>query len=286
MTNKESLKTIEIGLDKVIKNVTFRVLRYAGGGDNPVFRDYEIPVIRGMTVLEGLIYIKENLDATISMRYSCRMGVCGSCGMLINGKPALACQTQILDLDVDTVKLEPLPNYPNTKDLVPDLDSLFEKHRAIKPYIIRDNPQELESPTREFLQSPEELEEYLQFSYCIKCGICLSVCPTVSTDPNFLGPQALGQTARFMLDTRDSKLDERCDIVDSAHGVWRCHFAGACTEFCPKGVDPAMGAQLVKQLVVLRKVFGGKRKKPAPIVPEPTGAVKREGIPAPPPKTV
>lgn len=286
MSNKESLRTIEIGMDKVIKNVTFRVFRYSGSGESPLYRDYEIPVIRGMTVLEGLIYIKENLDATISMRYSCRMGVCGSCGMIINGKPALACQTQILDLDLDTIKLEPLPNYPVVKDLIPDLSSLFEKHRAVSPYILRDDQREMDHPTLEFYQSPEELEDYIQFSYCIKCGICLSVCPTVSTDPNFLGPQALAQAARFMIDTRDSGLDQRCDLVDSAHGVWRCHFAGACTEFCPKGVDPAMGAQIVKKTVILRKILRGKQKEPSPVISEPTGAVKREGIPTPPPKSV
>ncbi len=285
MSRTRSLSDIDIQMDKVIREVTFRILRYNGTGEPPTERDYTVPVKRGMTVLDGLLYIKENLDGSVSFRYSCRMGVCGSCGMIINGKPALACQTQILDLDRDVITLRPMDNYPNIKDLVPDLTNLFEKHRRIKPYIIRPDRQELDHPTREYAQSPEELEAFLQFTYCIKCGLCLSACPTVATDPQFIGPQALGQLARYMIDNRDANFDERCDLVDDVHGVWRCHFAGACTEVCPKGVDPALGAQLVKHYILKHHWFGMK-KKVTQLIPETVSGTRREGIPESPPRTV
>ena len=264
------------------RTIIFKVLRYDPDKDKkPYYDEFEIPLTSGMTVLDGLLYIKENLDNTLAYRASCRMGVCGSCGMMINNFPKLACQTQVKDLKSKTIKIAPLPNYPQIRDLVPNLDPLFEKHRLIKPYIMRRD--ETETPSQEYLQSPDELEAYLQFSYCIKCGMCLAACPTVASDPRFLGPQAITTAYRYTVDTRDNGSQERVEIVDNSHGVWRCHFAGACTDACPKGVDPALALQLLKKLILFKTY---KRKRLA-ITAFPVKEIKpRPGIPKAPEPTV
>lgn len=270
-----------------VKEVTFRVYRA-----NPAlkkksfFQNYTIPVSRGMTVLDGLTYIKENLDGSLSYRASCRMGVCGSCGMFINGFPHLACHTQITELKAEVLEVRPLPNYPVIKDLIVDLAPLFKKHQVIKPYIIRPDQAEVENPTGEFLQNPAELEKYLQFAYCLKCGLCLAACPTAATDPEFLGPQALGQAYRYEADNRDGAGKERVEIVNNSHGVWRCHFAGACSQACPKGVDPALAIQLLKRQLVLRTLGLGRKKRVAPVAPPVEGATPRPGVPQAPEPSV
>jgi len=265
-----------------VKTVKIKVLRYDPERDRrPHYRSYDVPVPRGMTVLDALIWIRDELDGSLAYRASCRMGICGSCGMLIDKRPRLACQTQVLELGGDVVEVEPLPNFPNIKDLVPDLEPLFEKHKAIKPYLIREDRKEQESPIGEYLQSPEELEEYLQLSYCIKCGMCLSACPTVATDPLFLGPQALAGAYRYSADSRDEGFLERLSVIDTNQGPWRCHFAGACTQACPKGVDPALAIQLLKRRMIAYRLGFGRRRKGAPLSP----LHPRPGIPKPPKRT-
>ena len=268
------------------REITFRVRRYDPEKDAaPRWEEHRLQVAEGMTVLEVLHAIKSGQDATLSWRSSCRMGICGSCGMYINGLPRLACQTQVLHLKSDVVSVAPLPNYPNVKDLVPDLQPLIEKHAAIKPFVILADAAEAEAPTGEYLQSPRERQAYSQFTICIKCGLCLAACPTVATDPLFLGPQALAQAFRYTTDNRDSGLHERLPALDAFHAPYQCHLAGACTEACPKGVDPALGVQLLKRTLVLNRL-GLRRKKPAarvaPLTSEPVPGEKY----APPPRTV
>ncbi len=279
-------KNLESKFETHLKDVTFKVLRYSGEGDSTKFEEYKVPVIGGMTVLEGLIYIKENLDNTLSWRASCRMGICGSCGMFINNFPMLACQTQIMDLNSDVIEIKPMPNYPIIKDLVPDLTKLIEKHKSIKPYILRKDsaPEEIDG---EFYQSVEELERYEQFTFCIKCGICLAACPTVATAEEFTGPQALAQAYRYSVDTRDQGFDERKEVVDNPLGVFRCHFAGSCSEACPKGVDPALAIQLLKKTIVKDSLFGKKLVHDTKILPiKQENPKKRDNIPPAPPKSV
>jgi len=272
---------------EVLKTVTFRVFRFNPEKDKkPHFDTFQVPVIRGMTILDGLMYIKENLDNTLSYRKSCRMGVCGSCGMFVNGFPELSCQVQILHLNADVLEIRPLPNYPTIRDLVADYTPMFEKHEAIKPYVIRGDEKELFDPSGEFAQSPEELEAYLQFSYCLKCGLCLAACPTVSTDDKFLGPQALAQAYRYIIDNRDDGYRERLEVLDTPHGPWRCHFPGACSEACPKGVDPAFAIQLLKREIVARKLRLRKPHRVAQLAPKPEKAEPRPGIPKAPEPTV
>jgi succinate dehydrogenase / fumarate reductase iron-sulfur subunit len=282
-----SEETKNISEKRYGKPVIFKILRYDPDKDQkPYFRTYEFPLERGMTVLDGLMHIKENQDSSLSYRKSCRMGICGSCAMYINGLPQLSCQTQIADLDRDVVVVRPLPNFPILRDLVPDLDLLFKKLWEIKPYIIRSDAQEMDRPTGEFAQTPEELERYIQFSYCIKCGACISACPTVSTDDQFIGPQAAAQAYRYIVDTRDNGFTSRQDAIDKKHGIWRCHFPGACSEACPKGVDPAFAIQLLKRGIITTRYGLKKPHAPASLAVQPRDVKPRPDIPKPPEPTV
>ena len=269
------------------RDITFRLRRFDPETDSgPHWDTYSLNVHEGMTVLEALHQIKAEQEPTLAWRSSCRMGVCGSCGMFINELPMLACQTQVLHLNSDVVTVAPLPNYPNVKDLVPDLQPLIEKHAAVKPFIIQPNTTEVDEPSGEFLQSAEEREAFSQFTYCIKCGLCLAACPTVATDPLFLGPQALAQAYRYTVDNRDCGLQERLEAIDAFHGPYQCHMAGACSQACPKGVDPAFGIQLLKRTLVLDSIGFGKKKSSVAEVSPLADVVKAIEEFAPPPRTV
>jgi len=233
--------------------VRLRVQRFDPLTDEkPRMVDYDIPKREGMTVLDALLYARDYLDHSIALRFSCRQASCGSCGMKINERPRLACYTQVEELG-EKVVAQPMDNFAIIRDLVTDLESFFSKHRGIMPYVIRSDSHETDHPSGEYLMKPHELEKILQFTYCIKCGLCTSSCPTVGTDSLFPGPQALAQAYRYLSDDRDEAGKRRLEALDTAHGVWRCHFAGSCSSVCPKGVDPALGIQLLK-----RHVLGGK----------------------------
>ncbi len=280
-------KNTKVNQDYVGKEVEFRVLRYDPDKDiAPYIQSFKLKLEHGMTVLDALMRIKETQDPSLSYRKSCRMGICGSCAMMVNGFPKLTCQTQVSEYDLDkTIDVRPLANYPILRDLVPDLRNFMRMHEGIKPYIIRRDNEELDKFIGEFAQSPEELERYLQFTYCIKCGACLAACPTNATDENFTGPQALAAAYRYVADSRDEGLEERLVALDEPNGIWRCHYAGACSEACPKGVDPSLGIQLLKREIFNHRLLG-KKKRPAPFAETPEGVERREDIPQAPEKTV
>jgi len=229
-------------------SVILRVYRSNNAnGDSARFDKFEVPTQRWTTVLDALLYAKAYKDTGIGIRYSCRMASCGSCGMKINGRPRLACYTNVSELESDVISCEPLPNFPLIRDLVTDFSQFFSHHKSVQPYILNQNADLPDSrELSEFIQSPREVDEYMQFSYCIKCGLCYSACPTVATDIKFPGPQALAQAYRYSADTRDNGSREDLKTIDDKHGIWRCHFAGSCSNVCPKGVDPALGIQLLR----------------------------------------
>ncbi len=271
----------------IIKTVTYEVLRYdPAKGQPPFLQQFSVPVTKGMTVLDGLTWIKEHKDSSLSWRSSCRMGVCGSCGMFINGLPRLACNNQIVHLHSDRVVVKPLPNFEMIKDLVPDLESLFRKHRSVTPHLIRRDAAEQDLPTGEYFQSQQELVNYLQFAYCIKCGLCLSACPTVATSDQYTGPQALTQGWRYLSDSRDEDANQRAEELYSNHGVYRCHFAGACSQVCPKGVDPALAIQMLKKEAFLKAFKKGKQKQGTALAPPVQNWVPKADIPKAPAPTI
>jgi succinate dehydrogenase / fumarate reductase iron-sulfur subunit len=260
--------------------ITFKVQRYDPENDGIAhFQEFIVPSSRYMTVLDGLLYIKENLDSSLAFRTSCRMAICGSCGMLINNYPHLACHTQIEEFHSDILTIKPLPNLPIIKDLVVDLIPLINTHKSIKPYILRQDAGEMGNPTAEYAQEPHVLDAFLQFTHCIKCGICISACPTSASDRLFLGPQALSQCYRYCADNRDGGEEERFPMVDVDHGVWHCHLAGACSEACPKGVDPALAIQLLKRRMISRAVALCKKQQPSTTVTSPAATKPKLAFP-------
>ena len=268
--------------------VIFHIRRYDPESDlDPAWKEYRVPVTSGMTILDGLHYIKEHLDSSLAWRFSCRMGVCGSCAMLISGMARLACHTQILDVSRTAVTLAPLPNYDIVKDLVPDLAPMFDHHASLKPWLIREDRDEILNPSGEYRQTPEELEAYIQFANCIKCGACLAACPTVATDPAYPGPMPLAQGYRYCVDSRDGGLEDRRDVLESPHGLYRCHYAGECSRVCPKGVDPARAIQLMKRNLVFSYLRLIHRREASVLLTGPAPGVERGAeIPEAPPFTV
>ncbi|MFB5608884.1 MAG: succinate dehydrogenase/fumarate reductase iron-sulfur subunit [Nitrosarchaeum sp.] len=246
MAQSPSLAEANTPSNSTLKSITLRIARYNPEHDRgKKFMEFTISYERWTTVLEAILDVKQHFDHSIAVRYSCRQATCGSCGMIINGKPRLACFTKISELNSNVVTVEPMNNFPIIRDLAVKFERLFDTHHKVKPYLIRDDT-EITGNAKEFLQSPEELEQYIQFSNCIKCGLCNSACPTMATDSSFVGPQALAQAYRYVADSRDKGKNDRLKIIDDSHGIWRCHFAGSCSQVCPKGVDPAMGIQLLR----------------------------------------
>lgn len=250
------------------KLVTIRVKRWSPTKGRVEWSEYQVETYRGMTVLDALLKVKSEKDHTLSMRYSCRMGVCGSCGMVINGVPRLACQTQIAEVASESnpvITVEPLYNHSVIRDLATDFNQFFKKHASVKPYLIRRDVEEREGPTGEYILKPDELEGIYQFSLCISCGLCYSACPVAASDPEYIGPQALSQAFRFIADPRDEDPHSRIAVVDSEHGCHRCHFAATCSAVCPKAVDPALAIQKLRSIVFKHRLglWRKKTSKPA-----------------------
>ncbi|MBI2858024.1 MAG: succinate dehydrogenase iron-sulfur subunit [Chloroflexi bacterium] len=232
-------------------NVTFKVFRFNPETDKePHVDTFSVPKKEGMTVLEGLLYILDNLDPTLSFRFACREGVCGSCAMFVNGKYKLACQTQISTLKTDTIEVQPLPNFPLIKDLVVDLTSFFEKLEKVMPYLKTTT----QPPEKERLQSPRERKKIGEAIDCVLCAACQSACPQSWTNKDFLGPAVLLKSYRFLADSRDEAGADRLKLVSGEDGVWRCHSAFNCVEACPKSVNQAEAISALKRKAAVRKL--------------------------------
>jgi len=230
--------------------IQVEILRYSPETDQePVWQSYPVPFDSSTSVLEGLTYIKDHLDGSLSFRWSCRMAVCGSCGMQINGEPKLACHTFLREFYPHKVRIEALANFPIERDLVVVMDDFIEKLETIKPYVIREEEKPLEEG--EYLQTPAEQVPYMQYSQCINCMLCYAACPQYALNEAFIGPAALALTHRYNMDNRDQGVDQRMEVLNMEEGVWGCTAVGACSEVCPKGVHPAAAIQQSKILGTL-----------------------------------
>lgn len=231
--------------------VRFRVHRYDAENDvTPRYEVYTVDVESDMTVLDCLHQIKWYQDGTLSFRRSCRSAICGSCGMLINGRNRLACNTRVIDLQSSEVSVGPLPGFPVLRDLVVDWDPFFAKDAAMKPYLINDTP----PPEKERRQLPDEYNKIDNATLCIQCGCCSSACPVVWSNGQYYGPAALTRAYRFIFDTRDTATKERTDIANSEEGTWRCHTIFNCTTDCPKGVLNTQNITALRRKVMLNKL--------------------------------
>jgi fumarate reductase iron-sulfur subunit len=237
--------------------ITLEVARYGPEDDSDIhFQRYEVPCPKEWVVLDGLNYVKDKLDGTLAYRWSCRMGVCGSCGMNVNGEPKLTCATFLADYAPGPVRVEPMTNFPLIRDLVVEIGDFMRKLREVKPWIVRGEAKPLSAG--EYLQTPRELEEYKQYSMCINCLLCYAACPIYALEPDFIGPAAIALAQRYNLDGRDEGASERLDILSQHEGIWGCTFVGECSEVCPKDVDPAGAIQRYKlsaALASLKRFF-------------------------------
>ncbi len=227
------------------ETIALEVLRYNPETDSePRFQSYSVPYRDDWVVLDALTHIKDQLDATLSFRWSCHMAVCGSCGVMINGEPKLGCHAFLRDYKNGVVTIEPLDHFPIERDLVIVMDDFMAKLSSVKPYLIADATKP--PGEGEHLQTPAELKLFQQFTQCINCLLCYAACPQYALNRGFVGPAALALAQRYNLDSRDGGKDERAEVVASNEGVWECSFVGACSEVCPKGVDPAAAIQQSK----------------------------------------
>ena len=212
--------------------------------EEPVWQSYEVPYREEWMILDALNYIKDELDGSLSYRWACRMGVCGSCGMTVNGEPVLTCATYLSGLGPGPVRIEPLKGFPVIRDLVGDIQDFVNKLKSVKAWIIREEEKPLSEG--EHLQTPQELDEYKQYSMCINCMLCYSACPIYALDPEFIGPAAIALAQRYNLDSRDQGAEQRMDVLSQHDGIWCCTFVGECSVVCPKDVDPAGAIQRYK----------------------------------------
>jgi len=210
------------------------------------FDDFHVPYERGMTVLDALIYARDEYDSSLTFRHSCQMAVCGSDGLFINGRQRLGCQTQITDLD-EPVRVEPLPHQPVVKDLVVDMDHFYERMESVEPYF---QPDDLpDGELEEQRQSPENREKIKMASRCIQCGCCTSSCNPSQTDDEYIGPAAIINGYRFYMDEREGQdaRERRLPLLDKEHGVWQCHTQFSCTDVCPKDIPITEEIQEMKR---------------------------------------
>lgn len=215
-----------------------RILRYQPGVDAaPAFGTFWVENAENLSVLEALQSIKDTLDGSLAFRWSCRMAVCGSCGMMINGAPKLACSTFLRDLPPGPVTVEPLNNFPIERDLVISVGGFVKKIESIYPYIIPKEPRTIAQGP--YLQTPAQLAAYESFSDCINCMLCYAACPQFGENPDFIGPGAMALLQRYNGDSRDAGRQKRLDAIHGEDGVWSCTAVGICSEVCPKSVDPA-----------------------------------------------
>jgi fumarate reductase iron-sulfur subunit len=220
------------------RKIVLEVLRYTPGQSTaPTLQQYPIEFTDDMSVLQGLQQVKDFVDGSLTFRWSCRMAICGSCGMMIDGAPKLACRAFLRDFLPGPLRIEPLEHFPIERDLVVDISDFVDKLGRITPWIEPREPRSLAQG--EYLQTPAQLERFESFSHCINCMLCYAACPQYGLDSSFLGPAATALLHRYNSDSRDGAKAKRMELVNSEEGVWACTAVGYCSEVCPKAVDPA-----------------------------------------------
>jgi succinate dehydrogenase / fumarate reductase iron-sulfur subunit len=240
-------------------------------GSGPRMQSYQVDVEPTDRVLDALMEVQRNVDGTLALRKSCAHGVCGSDAMVINGTSRLACKTLVRDVadkEGATIEIRPARHMERQRDLMVDQHTFFAKFRMMKPYLI---PKEEAPVTREYLQSPEDRALIDDATKCINCGSCYSACPVLDTNPNYIGPAAIVQAARFVFDTRDQGLAPRLEALDSPDGVWSCENHFDCTRVCPRGIKVTKLINLTKKAIEKYRAErgekcndGGKPHNPVP----------------------
>jgi succinate dehydrogenase / fumarate reductase iron-sulfur subunit len=229
----------------------FRIYRYdPESGNSPAMQEFEIDMqAEGKMLLDALVAIKAQ-DESLSLRRSCREGVCGSDAVNVNGKNRLACITPLLELR-EPIEVRPLPGLPVIRDLVVDMEPFFRQYKSVRPWLINDDPE----PEVERLQSPQDRAELDGLYECILCACCTTSCPSFWWNPDkFVGPAGLLQAYRFIADSRDQATNDRLDNLEDPYRLYRCHGIMNCVDACPKGLNPTSAIGKIRSLLVRRKV--------------------------------
>jgi succinate dehydrogenase iron-sulfur subunit len=223
-----------------------KVRRYQPeSGEGPYWQRYDVDLDPTLSVLDGLLQIRDREDGTLVVRCSCRAAICGSCGVKVNGESTLACKTRLSDAHEyanrrnggeEPIVVEPMGNMRVIKDLVTDMEEThWTKIRRVTPWLLPEG----DPPEREYVVPPESMIDVTQSMACIQCGACVSACLSMEADPEFIGPAALAKAYRFVGDPRDAQHEERLyDLAQDAHGIYDCTHCFGCIDACPKGVAP------------------------------------------------
>jgi len=229
------------------ETIQIEVFRYRPDQEDvPSSQTYTVPFREDWVILDALNFIKDEQDGTLSYRWSCRMGVCGSCGVMVDGVPKLTCGTFLKEFYPRKIRIEPLEGFPVERDLIIFMDDFMKKLQSVRPWLIRNEGEEKPIEEGEYLQTPAELYAYKQYSMCINCMLCYAACPIVALEPSFIGPAAIALAQRYNMDSRDQGRDQRQEVIMEHDGIWECTFVGECSVVCPKDVDPAGAIQRAK----------------------------------------
>ena len=230
--------------------IILKIKRSGEGGKEDIrFQEYAIEAGENDRLLDALVYVQTRLDGTLGFRKSCAHGICGSDAMIINGVERLACKTLIKDVtdaDSNVITVEPLANMPVRRDLIVDQERFFRNYRSVVPYLIPGG----EKPRGEYAQSREERALFDDPTKCILCGACYSACPVIrETNPEFIGPAAVVNAARFIFDSRDGGFEVRLPVLDEKNGVWPCENHFNCTKVCPREIKVTKNINLSKKAI-------------------------------------
>jgi succinate dehydrogenase / fumarate reductase, iron-sulfur subunit len=253
---------------------TLRIRRYdPQSGEAAYWEDHTVEMGPKQSVLDAILKIKDDTDGSIGIRCSCQQAICGSCGVRMNGKPGLACNTHLDEaserhhgagwnpepeeeaeaaVEGNVIAVEPMGNIPVIRDLIVDMDAVhWKKIQRVTPWLINKEP----VPEREYIVPHENMVDVTQTMACIQCGACVSDCLSMEVDPGFIGPAALAKAYRFVGDPRDAEPKERLkDLAEDEHGIYDCTHCFSCIDACPKGVDP------MSQIMRLRRRAGDDYK--------------------------
>lgn len=252
--------------DLPMPKVTISVQRFTpDSGHAPRFESHEVEVSEKASILDALFALQRGPTPDLAFRFSCRVGMCGSCAMVVNGREQLTCSTLVKDVGTK-LKVEPLRNLPVVRDLAVDLKPFFNAYNRTMPAFVprEDLDQNSFYPIPHASKEARKLNDQPQ---CIDCGACYSACTLVTLYPRYVGPMALNRALSLVADPRDGRRDERLKVVTGEDGAFRCHTLGNCRDVCPRGISPTHSIERLKRLAVVdqltspfRKLFGKTAK--------------------------
>jgi fumarate reductase iron-sulfur subunit len=224
------------------------------GGAEGSFQSFRVPRRPHQTVLDVVTEIQREQDATLSYRFACRVGMCGSCAMVVNGRPRWTCRTRVSEAigDSTQLRLEPLRNFTVVKDLAVEMTDFFDKWRDAQAYFV---PGERRKDFHVVPPSTPQRSAADASIECIGCGVCHSACDVVAWDQEYLGPAALNRAWTLVNDVRDAGNEARLDAVSGSAGCHACHVHMNCTQFCPRAIAPTYSIAGLKRAMMKRALL-------------------------------